>query len=298
MGQAVIFATEDQAFLDSLKAAGHTTSFTLTMTYPNPIVTIEVVGSTAADTVTTTQMVLKRFEDTARSLQKAYGVKDQDLITTQRLDQSDNVKPAGGKVKRAIIAVAAVGMMVTCGVTILVDAISRRRARRRREQEDKINPLAIELALAHPDALPAPTNGHAADQLPKIPATRLESVVPKASDPGVTQVMRLPTQKSAAQIVEPVPTAEPGESPGTRDAPAEPLESPVSQLGLPVTGKPPRVLKAGTYRSINAAGNGADHEADPAHVPADVQSPAVSVPPDVTIVLPPKWTAGENGKRH
>ena len=46
LGQASIYVTQDQGFLDSLKASKHTDTFTLTMTNPNPIVTVEVVGST------------------------------------------------------------------------------------------------------------------------------------------------------------------------------------------------------------------------------------------------------------
>src|SRR4051812_29936438 len=45
LGQAAIYATQDQGFLDQLKATGHPDNFTLTITYPNPIVTVEVVGA-------------------------------------------------------------------------------------------------------------------------------------------------------------------------------------------------------------------------------------------------------------
>jgi hypothetical protein len=326
MGQAVIYAVQDQAFLDALKAEGHTTNFTLTMTYPNPIVTVEVVGTTAADTVATTQLVVKKFEDSSRALQKAYGVKDQDLITTQRLDQSDNVKPSGGKVKRAIIAVAAAGFLMTCGVTVGVDAVSRRRARRKRDAEDKINPLAIELALARADAVPAPTNGEGHDLRPKIPVVRIEPVIPAArAEPVLPRiepfVAPLPAEPPTTPIT--LPTVPPagatptagstgttngtsGATPGTTPsatptspaAPAEAtqaIEAAVNHHTRPSTSKPPRVLKAGTYRSINA---NSDQEADPARVPGDSVTPTKAVPPDVTIVIPPEWAAGENGKRH
>ncbi len=301
MGQAVIYATQDQGFLDSLKAAGHTTNFTLTMTYPNPIVTIEVDGKTEADTVETAHLVVRKFQDSALAMQKAYGVKDQDLITTQRLDQTDNVKPSGGKVKRAIIAVAAAGFLLTSGLTIAIDAIARRRTRRRREAEDKINPLAIELALARADAVPAPTNGDRGDLLPKIPAVRIEPVVPAQSAPPAPHVELAPRVEIPAQAapVEPVTTQiQPTATPSDPAAPAEstqPIEAAGGHFTRPTVNKPSRGLKAGTYRSINAS---SEHEADPAHVPADAQGQAVSVPPDVTVVLPPEWAAGENGKRH
>ena len=299
MGQAVIYATQDQGFLDALKAAGHTTTFTLTMTYPNPIVTIEVDGKTAADTVETTHLVVKKFQDSALAMQKAYAVKDQDLITTQRLDQTDNVKPSGGKVKRAIIAVAAAGFLLTSGVTIAIDAMARRRARRRRDAEGEINPLAIELALARADAA-APTNGDAGElPMPKIPAVRIDPVVPTQSAPATLRVESAPRTEPVVPVIPSQPTAPTAtpSAPAASPESTQPIEAAVNQLSRPGVNKPPRGLKAGTYRSINAG----EHDGDPAHVPADhTAAHTGAVPADVTIVLPPEWAAGENGngKRH
>jgi hypothetical protein len=133
LGQASIYATQDQSFLDALKAAHHTDNFTLTMTYPNPIITIEVVGKTKADALETNSLILSRLRGAAESLQRNTGVKDADIIATQRLDQGSNVKPSTSKVKRAIAAVAAAGIILTAGGTVGIDALLRRRARRRNE---------------------------------------------------------------------------------------------------------------------------------------------------------------------
>jgi hypothetical protein len=131
LGQAAIYATQDQKFVDQLKSQRHTTNFSLTLGYPDPIITVQVVGRTPSDAVATTGLVLGKLETTARTLQKQYGAQDPTLIQTQRLDQGENVTVSGGKVKRAIVAVAGVGLMLMAGLTILFDVLMRRRARRR-----------------------------------------------------------------------------------------------------------------------------------------------------------------------
>jgi hypothetical protein len=135
LGQASIYATQDQQFLDMLKASKHTENFTLTMTYPNPIVTVEVVGKTQADARETTQLVVDRLQRSALNLQKGSGVADLDIIDTRRLDQGQNLLPSRSKVKRAILAVAAAGLVLTAGATVGWDAYARRRARLRAAQE-------------------------------------------------------------------------------------------------------------------------------------------------------------------
>jgi hypothetical protein len=62
-------------------------------------------------------------------LQTQYNVRQQDMITVQRLDQGENLKQPGGKVKRAILAVAGTGLLLMAGVTIAFDAFMRRRRR-------------------------------------------------------------------------------------------------------------------------------------------------------------------------
>jgi hypothetical protein len=73
-------STQDQKFLDSLKGCPTHDNFTLTMNYPNPIVTVQVVAPTSADARLTTDLVVTRLRDSVESLQKQAGVQDQDII--------------------------------------------------------------------------------------------------------------------------------------------------------------------------------------------------------------------------
>jgi hypothetical protein len=129
--QAADYATVDQTFLDGLKARHLSTNFSVTVGSPPGGATFEVVGKTEKQTVDSMAMILQKFYESIRSLQVSYGVGNQDLITTERLDEGQNLKRPAGKVKRAIVAIAAVGLLITCGATITVDVVMRRRKRRR-----------------------------------------------------------------------------------------------------------------------------------------------------------------------
>jgi len=272
LGQACIYATQDQGFLDSLKATDHTDNFTLTMTYPNPIVTVEVVGTSPSDARETTDLVIDRLRSTAESLQRSAGAGQADIIATQRLDRGQNLVPSNSKVKRAIFAVAAAGLLLTAGGTIGLDAIFRRRARKRRELE-----------------------GAAA---PDVPATSGANGRDKASAVGGEDDTRLITLMGHKRPGSEAPAAR-GPIPESVERTAiiikrnPPVEKPVAKQG--------RLSSAGTYRSANAQNptngqNGANGD-DRKPASNDANSNSGSEPSDVRVVLQPKWVGGENGNK-
>jgi hypothetical protein len=155
LSEAANYATIDQTFLDTLQAGGYSTNFTTTVGAPPAGATVQVVGKTRKQAIETTDMVFKRYQDSAQKLQSRYGVRSQDMITTQRLDQGENLKRPGGKVKRAIIAVFGTGMLLTVASTIAVDAVIRRR-RRRGDSSDEVAGAAVERAPAARNGSRAP----------------------------------------------------------------------------------------------------------------------------------------------
>jgi hypothetical protein len=130
LSQAVDYATVDQTFLDSLKAAGLTSDFTITIGTPAAGAMVMVVGPTREQVDQTTALVMARFDQNVKALQSSYGVRPQDMITTKRLDQGENLKQPTGKVKRAVVAVIGAGGLLTCATTIIVDVVLMRRRRR------------------------------------------------------------------------------------------------------------------------------------------------------------------------
>ena len=277
LGQAVIYATQDQGFLDSLKASNHTDNFTLTLTYPNPIITVEVVGTTADDARTTTDLIINRMKSSADALQRSSGATDADLITTQRLDRGANVAPSNSKMKRAVIAVGAAGLVLTAGGTVGFDAMMRRRARKRQELEN------------------SKAAGAGDDPTPKSGVNGVNGV---NGDKGSMDDTRLITLM--------------GNKRNGRDVPAvrEPLPESVERTAIiikrnPPVEKPPakpaRPTSAGTYRSANAQnptnGQAPTNGDDRKQNPADPGNNSANESSDVRVVLQPKWVGGENGNK-
>ena len=273
LGQASIYATQDQGFLDSLEASNHTTNFTLTITYPNPIVTAEVVGKSPADARDTTELVISRLRDSAEALQRQSRVQDADMIATQRLDAGQNLSPSGSKVKRAIFAVAAAGLILTAGGTVGFDALMRRRARKRRERE--------RAELPH-EASPGLTSGEvtALSRAPVVHADPAETMVQPR---GLT-----PPDSSAEQ-----PAALAGTSPSASMERTAIVVKRVTPVVKPASSaKSKRPPQTATYRSVNAQNEptGEDHEVVPSATNGNAKPTS-----DVRVVLQPKWVGGENG---
>ena len=128
--KAGMISVQDQRVVKQLKTTGYSDDFTMTIDTQLPIVTFEVIGKDEAQATRTSEQLVKRFSDSVQTLQKEYGAPSDQLITTRRLDQGDNVKQSNSKVKRALIAVAGVGVLLTVALTVAVDAFLRRRRRK------------------------------------------------------------------------------------------------------------------------------------------------------------------------
>ena len=260
LGQASIYATQDKVFVESLKAGGHTDTFTLTMNQPNPIIMVEVVASTPGDARATTELVIGRLRNSAEVLQKQAGAQAPDIIPVQRLDQGQNLEPSNGKVKRALAAVAAAGLLMTAGGTIAFDALARRRSRRREERKR---------AESTPQDAPATAtlNG-------KAPATARINGKEVASP---SKVPVIPGDHGEAA----------DESIGRTGVPPEkPAELPSAATLM----RPPG---AATYQSVNVRSEANGENLDAVPPATNGRSDANSS--DVRIVLQPKRVAGENG---
>jgi hypothetical protein len=328
LGQASIYATQTQGFLDTLKAQHHTDNFTLTMTYPNPIVSVEVVGKTSEDARETTQIVIDRLQLSAESLQRNARVADSDMIATNRLDQGQNLVPSTSKVKRSILAVAAAGLVMTAGCTVGFDALLRRRARRRAEQETADEPAESSLTAVIPAKGMKP-HGSAESVVSLSRSPEVSSPggsVPTASMERTAIVVRrsASVDKAAGPKVHRSPAAtyrsanarslagDHGEDAEADHAPANGRGAPANGRGAPANGLSAAAnghVVNGNGRAANGSadkGRGTDgadgsahangHAGEPekaAHQPAN--GDAAAVPSDVRVVLQPKWVGGENG---
>jgi len=121
----------DQSVVDELEATGYSHSYTLTMAQSSPLITFEVVGNTQQQAQATAEQLVELFGKSVATLQRAYGVSVGDQISARRLDLGTNVKTSTSKLKRALVAVAGAGLLMTAGVTVGFDAWMRSRRRRK-----------------------------------------------------------------------------------------------------------------------------------------------------------------------
>jgi len=136
LNTAATYATVDRMFLNQLKTRGMSDNVVITNGYPAPIATVEVIGSSKEMAMGTADEVVRRFNDVVKSLQDDYAVQSPGRILTRRLDTGNNLEETGGKVKRALVAVAGAGALLTAGLTVAFDALMRGRFRRRSRRDE------------------------------------------------------------------------------------------------------------------------------------------------------------------
>jgi hypothetical protein len=171
--------------------------------------------------------------------------------------------------------------VLTAGGTVGLDALARRRSRRRTEGEKSGSP-----------ALDPPQSGTTND--------KEDSAAPRA--PSVRAEHHDPTGESKTRVITVSPPGKPAERPTSPiwAGPSESMERTAivvkrgaSAAKQPSAPKPKRPPESSTYRSANAKSeaNGDDHDA----VPAATNGDSAAVPSDVRVVLQPKRLGGENG---
>ena len=131
LANAAVLTVQQQAVVETLKANGYSESFTATLNSSSPLVTFEVTGSSAKQAIDTTNELIRRFTESIRNLQvETYGVADNDLVVARRIDTGTNITESDARVKRALVAVAGLGLLLTLAFTVAMDALVSRRARR------------------------------------------------------------------------------------------------------------------------------------------------------------------------
>ncbi len=167
LSQAAMYATQDQTFLDDLQSHGDSNQFTMSVGYPNPVVTIEVTAATQIQAEQTIDRIVGHYQQVVSSLQAQYPVKSQDMITTRRLDQGENIKSSSGKAKKLVVLAGGAGALMTLALTLAVDAVLRRRQRRR---EEPAAPVASLSPRAPGHAAPADGARPGAGERQPVPA--------------------------------------------------------------------------------------------------------------------------------
>jgi hypothetical protein len=130
IGNAALISVQNLSYLKALKAHGYSSKITAQMGGSNPLATFTIAGVTRAQAASTADQVAEQFNANVASLQTGLGLADTDLITARRLDGGTNLAVSNSRVKRAVIAVAGLGLIMTVSLTMAADALLRRRDRR------------------------------------------------------------------------------------------------------------------------------------------------------------------------
>jgi hypothetical protein len=294
LGNAVILKVQDEKVRHQLVEAGFTDNVTITIEYGTTYVTIEAIGTTPEQATGTVQRVMKVLDAEVTAQQRQFGVATQDSITTLPLDGGEKVTIVTSKKKRVLIVAAGVALLFSVGMTIALDAILRRRTRRRLEAAQAAGEAELDDEMPG-DAPEGPTGfadrlrrrrGRAPEPRP-APATASKG---PAKGPARTRSTKVVSASGVAGSG----AAGPGRATrlgADRDEPTAvvtPADAPANGSAAPA--RPPVMIE---YRQAGASGAHAapDDDADAATRPLD-QTDA-----DATIILPlPRadWTAPQD----
>ena len=160
---------QDQDVIKQLEAAKLSSSYTVTLGNQIPLVTFEVVGTSKTQATATVDLLTSMFDRNVVALQEAYGAPKNEKISTRRLDLGSNVTESTKKKKRALVAVAGAGVLLTAALTIGVDAFLRR-SRRRREPDTATGTPTPEPTATEAATTPVQRKASATSAVPARPA--------------------------------------------------------------------------------------------------------------------------------
>jgi hypothetical protein len=203
LGKAALLTVQDQKVVEILKKSGFSDDFTLTLDSSLPIVTFEVIGDTEQQASSTAEELITRFDGSVETLQKEYGAVTDQSITTRQLDLGDNVTESTSKVKRALVAIGAIGLLLTVALTIVVDAVIRRRKAGRPSDDEDTGTDDDAGTNGHQVAAAAPVvNGVKAtsvvngNRVPDVKDTRPPDVVRQRARPVVAEERTVPGEET------------------------------------------------------------------------------------------------------
>jgi hypothetical protein len=180
-------AVVNDSVAKTLEARGLSSSYTVTLDQWSPIVIVETVGSTQAQAQATADALVTMLQKSVRDLQKNQGAADQSLMTLNRLP-GDKLERTQAKLKRVLIAVVAAGVLLSCGITLAIDAVIRRGQRRRPLGDDPLgdSPAADRVQTLQPVSAPPVTDQIRLPGAPTAPEPRpLRLIGPVSPGPAV-----------------------------------------------------------------------------------------------------------------
>lgn len=173
MAQAVQIATSAHDDRSRVEAAGGDPDYEVNLVTRSSILTVEISAATQAQAQATVTAVTELINDEVAEQQAPYQPRSGEQITTQILDAGRNITPSRSNVLRLQIVMITIGLLLAAALTVMFDAIARRRAARIRSRQGSHRPAA-------------PTSGQASVESGSGPEERSNSAepVPAGHTPG------------------------------------------------------------------------------------------------------------------
>jgi capsular polysaccharide biosynthesis protein len=211
LGNAAILKVIDHNSLESLKAAGLSASVTVQFGERAPILVIEAIGQSPAQATATVQQVTKLLVAEIEAQQRRFAVLPEDTITTLTLTDGSDVQEVTSKMKRVLIVTFGMGLLLTAAGTISLDALIRRRHRRRPTGKramdraavpgDDFDETSVPLGRSpiRPPLTPPRHAGDGADVTSRLPMSRVTS-----TDRGLEYAGTRGAGRRSAEAIAPV----------------------------------------------------------------------------------------------
>ncbi|MDR7281115.1 hypothetical protein [Catenuloplanes atrovinosus] len=265
LAEATLIRLQSKALADSLAAQGYQGEWTVTtLDTDAPIISIEVVSPTEQQARVALGALIKVVQEEVSTKQEGYKLQEGEKITTLPLENSDSVERVTTKLKRALVVVFGVGLILTIGVAVSVDAVLRRRARHQVEGGAAI-PGPVPVIIPPRPVVPPP-----ADPADISSTQRIAPVV--IAGPGIPTVKATPAPAVSAKKAA-------GAVYGQR-RPAEDASPPA--IAAPRNGSDPAAPKP-AMPAVQLNLTQKAPQKTPPKQPAETPRP---MPDDATIVLP------------
>ncbi len=142
MANATVIDVTKKSVLEKMVAQGLSDNITVAIDQV-PLFVIEAVGSSPEQATATVQFVQKAIADAVQQRQQTLRVAKTEIITTLQLDDGSEVETKTSKTMRVMVVAAGLGLLLTAGFTIGVDALLRYRARRREDENEPAGSAAV-----------------------------------------------------------------------------------------------------------------------------------------------------------
>ena len=213
LAESAKLSIEGEDVVEGLKDQGLSDTYTVTVNPFSPIIDLEIVGDSADQATATANRLIGLLDHNVQDLQETQGAQPGTYTVVRQLP-GIKLEESDSKVKRAAVAVGAAGLLLACALTVMVDALLRRRQRRRAA---KPAPLARRYVGRQPvPAAPPRLPPAGAAQAPVEPRSSEQT----ASQPAVNEPV--PAEPTVAITPAEPASTDPAPADSAPAAPAEP----------------------------------------------------------------------------